>query len=330
MNIFMRTFNNKINSKTGVSLQQGQYRGTPEWLVFQDMLVECLRELGHFVSEQPENPLIQEEKHTFGCDKKIYVHQCLRDKPEGDLFWMQMHMKYLFTLDSRGWGCDHSAYPHRMKEFVEEDSEQATDFCYQLSDELHASKESKIEQPTDCDQTPPRFILVPVQIPRDYTIKHHSPITVKYFIDSIQAWAVETMNHVCFKMHPCNAMDCDLHQAIDEAAEKSHFIHKVEGNIHELIKRAEGVFVINSGTGFEALVHGKPVVTFGQSDYNLVSHNGDLRRLDEARNFIYSYKDEFRRLGYQFVRWYHTKHAYDVRNVLESKERLTEYLGEVL
>ena len=116
---------------------------------------------------------------------------------------------------------------------------------------------------------------------------------------------------------------------IDEAAEKSHYVHKIEGNIHELIKRCAGLFVINSGTGFEAILHGKPVVTFGDCDYKQVTFNGDLVRLNEARNFIYSYKEEFRALAYKFIWWYWNCHAYDV-TMDSTKTRLTDYLRGVL
>lgn len=335
MNIFLRTFNDSINSKTGAPLPTGApRRGTPEWLVFQKILMQTLKEIEHKTVSIDENPREEREESSFysssAFDKRIYVHQCKRDKPGGDLFWMQMHMRYLFTVDSNGWGADHSQYPEGMKVFANEDESVATDFCQNLSDTLLASKDSKCPQPDITDMTPSRFILVPVQIPRDYTIKWHSPITVRYFIDSIQAWAVETENHVVFKMHPHNTMDIDLRMAVDNAASQSRYIHRAEGNIHELIKRSSGLFVINSGVGFEALVHGKPVCTFGTSDYNLCTHNADLRRLDEARNFIYSYREEWKRTAYKFVYYYHTKHAYDVRFPEDCKQRLTEYLKETL
>lgn len=330
MNIFLRTFNNKINSKTGLILPDGQYRGTPEEMEFQQLLIDILHDdLKHNLTIQPENPLVL-DYDSLSYDKRIYHHKCKRDEPSGDLFTMQMHMRYLFTLDSNGWGADHSSYPYGMSSFANELEEVSRDFCKDLSESLLNSGESKCPQVQVTDMTPDRFILVPVQIPRDYTIKYHSPITVKYFIESIQAWAVETENHVCFKMHPFNKMDLDLHQIIDQSAESSRYIHKVEGNIHELIKRASGLFVINSGTGFESLVHGKPVATFGTCDYNLVSHNADIRRLDEARNFIYSYKDEYKSLGYKFVYYYHKVHAYNVKEKENCKERLTAYLKGVL
>lgn len=325
MNIFLRTFNNKINSKTGTPLPEGQYRGTPEWLEFQNLLSQCLIELGHRQRAQDENPLTPDMPGTF--DYKIYVHQTKREKPEGDLFWMQMHARDLFTLDTNGWGFDHSG----LKDCVSnlEDAGDSIDFCEQLSDKLHGSGQSKIEQPQITDATPEKFILVPVQIPRDYTIKHHSPITVKYFIESICAWASENNYHVCFKMHPHNKNDIDLHSAIDYASSNSRYIHKVEGNIHELIKRSVGLFVINSGTGFESLIHGKPVCTFGNCDYNRVTFNADIRRLDEARNFLFGFRPEQRVVMYQFVYWYYHRHAYCL-SLPNTKERLTSYLRGVL
>jgi hypothetical protein len=326
MNIFLRTFNNKINSKTGVSLPEGQYRGTPEWMEFQGMLIECLKELGHTIHEQLESPIVREFESSY-WNKRIYVHQCKRDKPEGDLFWMQMHLRNLFTLDTEGWGADNSQLGRRG-ECREEEG--AREFCEDLSSRMLESGLSKCVQVKETQDTPSSFILVPVQIPRDYTIAHHSPITVKYFIESIQAWANETSQEVCFKMHPNNACDLDLHHIVDEAARLSPVVHKVEGNIHELIKRSRGLFVINSGTGFEALVHGKPVATFGNCDYNVVSHNADIRRLDEARDFIYTYESPSQELGYKFVKWYHRAYAYDVRNREDCKKRLTDYLRGVL
>jgi len=328
MNIFMRTFNNKINSKTGAQLPEGQYRGSPEWLQFQSMMIECMRELGHRVMESLEHPLLPPMPTLFPIDKRIVVHKCKRDE-EFDLTWMQMNLRDLFTIDTNGWGADHSQISKCTEFFPYEDEIDSMKFCEELSDKMHASGLSKCKQDEVTDMTPEKFILVPVQIPRDYTIKHHSPITVKYFIDSVQAWAVENKYHVCFKMHPFNTGDTDLHNSVDEAEKGSSYVHKVKGNIHELIKRSQGVWVINSGTGFESLIHGKPVCTFGECDYSYATFNADIRRLDEARNFVYSYTESMRRLAYRFVYWYLHRHGFWMQD-LNMKNRLKAYLQEKL
>lgn len=326
MKIFLRTFNNKINSKTGSPLPEGQYRGTPEWIQFQNLLIECLKDLGHETHALPE----QTWEHRTGkevWDKFFVVHQNKITEPKYDFFWMQMHMRDLFTLDTNGWGFDHSGLKECSSSH--ENIADSTAFCEALSDKLHSGGESKCDQPLVTPPTPDKFILVPVQIPRDYTIKHHSPITVKYFIESICAWASENSYHVCFKMHPHNKGDLDLINAVDYAASNSRYIHRIEGNIHELIKRSVGLYVINSGTGFESLIHGKPVCTFGDCDYNRVTFNADIRRLDEARNFLYGFKSEEKVVMYQFVYWYFHRHAYCL-SLPNVKERLTSYLKEHL
>lgn len=327
MRLFLRTFNPDINSKTGVSLPPcAPRRGTPDWLIFQDLLINSLKELGHELIIQPENPRIEDLEEAKSCDKRIYVHKTFRECPDGDMFWMQMHLRNLFTLDTQGWGADHSGLSRCHLDDIDEF--EAEDFVKELSDSLWTSGLSKCAQPerestTDTPLVP--WILVPIQIPRDYTIIHHSPITVKYFIDSIQAWAEETHNHVVFKLHPFNKCDTDIKQAVEDAL-SSRYVHKAEGNIHELIKRSAGLFVINSGTGFEGLIHGKPVATFGYCDYSRVTFNADIRRIEEARNFIYSYGTKYFKLVSKFIWWYFKSHAFDVKDT-SMPERLKHYLS---
>jgi len=325
MKIFLRGFNRKINSKSGAVLPQGQYRGTEDWLKFESLMIDCLNGLGHDVEVALENGINQAQPN-LPCDKRIYWHRNRRDE-EADLYLMQMHMRDLFTVDTNGWGFNHSELKECLSNL--EDKEDSTRFCQELSDKLHASGESKIAQPSITDATPEKFILVPIQTPRDYTITNHSPITVKYFIESIVAWAAEAQYHACFKMHPKNTNDHDLISAIQYGIDGSRYIHKVEGNIHELTKRSMGLFVINSGTGFEALIHGKPVATFGDCDYNRVTFNADIRRLDEARNFLYGWTKEQAVIAYKFLYWYYHRHAYCL-SLPNTKERLTAYLKESL
>ena len=306
MEILVRAFNDSINSKTGNPLpQQAPRRGTPHWKQFEDILFEELSKHS-LLTIQPENPTVADLNQNF--ERTVYVHKTKRDNPFGSLFYMQMHLSKLFTVDMNGWGVEHSrAIP---EEFANLD-EDAIHWVENLSDELWANNESKLKQPTitNCDINVP-FVLVPVQIPRDYTIQWHSPITVKYFIDSVQAWAHQSQTHIAFKLHPCNQYDYEIIEAIDEAVRYSRYCHKVDGNIHELIKRSAGLFVINSGTGFESLIHGKPVCTFGDADYQQVTFNADIRRIDEARNFIFDYSESMQRIARKFIYWYIHKHAF--------------------
>jgi Capsule polysaccharide biosynthesis protein len=330
MNIFLRSFNSYINSKTGAPLPPGQRRGTPEWEMFEKILITSLTNLGHQVYNQPETPLEEDRTEWLKiADRKIAVHKCKRDLPSYNLFYMQMHMRNLFTIDQNGWGNDHSQNSSFNPALI--DVKTAREFCLNLSDQMLSSGISKCDQPEPAAiSTPEKFILVPLQIPRDYVLKHHSKITVYQFVEAIIDWAKESKSTVCFKLHPHNKADLELIKAVDSGTKKSTHIHKVEGNINELIKRSCGLFVINSGTGFEGMLHGKPVATFGDCDYKTVTFNGEITNLDFAKNFLFNYSEDLQNLAYQFVYWYHVNHAYDVYNEAHSTQRLTEFLQHIL
>ena len=325
MRILLRNFNDGINSKSGAKLPPGQRRGTPDWAKFEEIMCPILDKIGQ-VTKQAEHPI--EPDLRGGFQHHIYCHRTRREKPQGSLFYMQMHMRSLFTIDTHGWGADHSdnGSPGQLEVI---NPGEAVPWVRNLADDLLVSGESKCPQKNGLTGVPnTSFILVPIQIPRDYTIRHHSPITVKYFIDSLENWANTEQVHIAFKLHPYNTYDTDIQHAVNQAS-TTPYCHRVEGNIHELIKRAKGVFVINSGTGFEALIHGKPVCTFGACDYNKVTHNADIRRIHEARSHIYDYTEEQRELAYKYIYWYHKVHAYDV-NDPETHNRLERYLCTTL
>lgn len=328
--IFLRSFNDQINSKTGTPLLQGRTRGTPEWKKFENILKKSLHEVGCKVYEQLETPLEKDREEWIKiADKKIAVHKCKRDLPDYDLFYMQMHMRNLFTLDFNGWGNDHSQNLSFNADAI--GAVVAQDFCEKLSNKMLTSGMSKCDQAEVLDSNlPEKFILVPLQIPRDYVLQHHSPITVLQFIEAIIAYAAAAKVDVCFKLHPFNKSDHELIKAIDDGLKSSPYIHKAEGNINDLIKKSVGLFVINSGTGFESILHGRPVATFGGCDYKVATFAGDISDLAAAKEFLFNYSEEQKIFAYKFVYWYHTIHSYDVYDESITQKRLTAYLKTFL
>ena len=120
-------------------------------------------------------------------------------------------------------------------------------------------------------KVPDKFILVALQVEGDTVmkLKHRSS---KYMIEA----AVQTgrfMNlPVVVKFHPMARNNKELHALIQRTKSGGFPIYESQGDIRQLIVRAEAVFVINSGVGFEALLHHKPVFTFGACDYNYIAH----------------------------------------------------------
>ena len=77
-------------------------------------------------------------------------------------------------------------------------------------------------------------------------------------------------------------------------------------NIHDMINKSSGIILINSGVGFEALIHGKTVLTIGNSDYDictLKSNKTDLSDISscdffnhdsqKSYNFVYHYCNQY-------------------------------------
>lgn len=105
------------------------------------------------------------------------------------------------------------------------------------------------------------------------------------------------------KRHPY----CDstyIEQRINLAQQQYGCVVLTAASIHRIIPGAKAVFINNSGVGFEALMHLRPVVTLAQSDYSSATsqiHNLDqldeldLEALDSQaqrlmrRRFVYNY-----------------------------------------
>jgi hypothetical protein len=57
-----------------------------------------------------------------------------------------------------------------------------------------------------------------------------------------------------------------------------------KSNIHSFVKGARAIFLANSGAGFEAMMHHKPIIAWGYPEYHWTSY--DLRHLVDLRRAI--------------------------------------------
>lgn len=84
-------------------------------------------------------------------------------------------------------------------------------------------------------------------------------------LKTIAQYYKNTATKVVVKRHPyCNSLSMQL---LIEALVNEGSIIVSDASIHNIIENAKAVFVVNSGVGFEALMHLKPVVVCGQCDY---------------------------------------------------------------
>ena len=238
-------------------------------------------------------------------------------------FYMQVTFPWLFTVDPLGWSAGSSAYPC---EYSAGDPESGTFERY--VDRVLERNSSKYEQPTrttrgelvaqgEIPDGP--YIFFPCQRPNDQAVQLFSPYELVDVVAGVARWAKRRGLQVVFKAHPTNVANArPLRQATRELD-----VCWSTASVHDLIAYSDAVYVINSGVGFEAILHNKPVVTFGQVEYDAVTIHGNLDALDRAWEDVQASASDQRLAVYkQFVDWYCRLYCVDLSDPQAVEARL--------
>ena len=230
------------------------------------------------------------------------------------LYYMQMVIPNLFSIDQNGWCATSSKWP--IKANGNPNSPEVFDLIKRAN-----NNESKFPQPkTNLEKEtnlPKRFILFICQIPHDETIRFHSDIGVEMALKVALEWTNLTNSGVelVIKGHPINPSSMEvLKNMVGDfkskiSSTKADCIHWIDNkSIHTLIKKSLGVLTVNSGAGLEAIIHKKRVFTFGNADYASVAErivyggsiNNAVNYLNLALNKIYN-KNEHMLQCYKFL-----------------------------
>jgi hypothetical protein len=300
------------------------------WRCFEALIKECLGGLGHQIIEMDVNPRLPLPSDPAEADFSIYAHKTRRDVPQGNLFYKEMYMHGLFTVDDQGWGADHSR-SRTAFDLSTVPAGEAESFCCSMRAEFIATGRSKLDQPAVNDIPPglKPYLFAPLQMPGDYVIKNHSPITVLQYVAALSGWADRRGRNVVFKLHP-GEVRADVEEEVRRWAAASPYVFLLNENIHSLISAAHAIVVINSGVGFESLIHGKPVITLGACDYQWVTFRASVSGLDAAWDFASAFSAQQRLQGFRFIHYYYHQHAYlnTEETMPRVKPRLIEYLEE--
>ena len=217
--------------------------------------------------------------HSKGADR-IYIPHKMRANwwlDDRVLYYMQMVIPNIFSIDSHGWCASASSYP-----ILPNGSN--FDNIYENLRERVKSNTSKFEQPEYKDtHLEPGYIFFPCQLPHDETIKFHSDvevsdalkITMKWVSDfNSQCTGNDTLRSLVIKGHPANPSSMlPLRQIFNDLLpEMRGMAHWVDDmSIHQLIANSRVVVSVNSGVGLEAILHGKSIFVFGRADYDSVN-----------------------------------------------------------
>jgi len=146
------------------------------------------------------------------------------------------------------------------------DSEEVDDEFYRINKNVVENNVSKYEQPDreSGASWPTPYVFLPTQVVGD-EVANLAHVPIYDLLKQCIAEIPKTEYHLVVKRHP--RCDSDkIEKTLSKAADKPQ-IHVVENSIHDIITDAAGIVTVNSGVGFEALLQEKPVINFGDTDY---------------------------------------------------------------
>ena len=188
-------------------------------------------------------------------------------------YYHQTVFPWRFYIDREGWAGGASVTGEDIMEI-------GTNDHYQF-DQLRKyvlSGGTKFAQPTERKELPnyipESYVLFPCQIPHDETIKYHSQVSVEEALSLTIKQCRKDKKFLIVKGHPVNPGSME---PLRKICSQQGILYVDDMSIHQLFERAETVVCVNSGTGMEALLHRKNVITFGDCEYNVVT-----RRIEDG------------------------------------------------
>lgn len=251
--------------------------------------------------------------HTFGVDAK-----CLHLKIA--------YLKEYAYVDRTGFG-PFSDIGHNFdldRDLSRKNIDEIEEFHLRLFSKYCVARESKFKQPDEILRTPRSEgnVFFAMQTTDDSVIQAQY-IDQYSAIEIILEAFMGSDRKLLVKKHP-----------FDNSSETATFLLKINshpncvlsnGNVHDLIERCDVTVCINSGVGLEALLHLKPVINIGLSDYRFVTKTAKTKT--ELLWLLDNFNIEFKPNTIKsFLYYFFNKHVCHVNDEKAISERLLAIL----
>lgn len=244
-----------------------------------------------------DNPRLTE----FKIYDRVYVphrnHKQYEFHADNVMYYMQTVFPHLFTVDSMGWGGTNSQYPFTIP------NKEVPDVYDEYVKRIHnnVSKFDQVDLPWDIPTE--GYIFFPCQLPHDETIQYHSNFGVAEALHGLCHWADQNDIKVVVKGHPINPGSMLPLKEIAMRFNNCEWVENV--SVHTLMANCKAVYTVNSGTGMEALLHKKPVVVWGQAEYDAVAYRCDGENYDQVWKWVTTTNREVQESKYkEFINYF--------------------------
>ena len=274
------------------------------WYLFPKMLELAYKTKGHTVRRivLPNWAISQEVVQNLEAERIFVPHRDKMDISDGRvLFYMQEVLPNYFTVDPDGWAAGSRKYHTAVKELDGAIDKRINSIVVNLKKTKATKfKQSGKRRVSASDD----YVFLPLQLPHDEVIKRHCDLTYPEYVNAICEWAERTQRKLIIKKHPFGEKIDYIHEKYRKSDNIQIFS---DGHVHDYIKFAKVVMLVNSGVGFETLVYGKPLITFGRSMYDAVSIHCQPIFEDIEAAYQATFEEHRRRRQhryYDFLKWY--------------------------
>jgi len=177
---------------------------------------------------------------------------------------------YLFDRTGFSGWAEIGRYPERLRPLIDRvDANVARSFVKDLRRTLVEKNVSKYPQSDEAFVAPGPFVFFPLQSLDDTVVALQRFPTLDV-LEKAAVIAREKKKHLVIKRHP-RCTNERVADAIARMVKDNEYVLRTGASIHAILQACDAVLVANSGVGFEALIHHRPVYTFGGSEYELVT-----------------------------------------------------------
>lgn len=273
-----------------------------------------------------------------GYDLAFVPHRCRLDYTTGRtpvLFYMQEYYRHVFTVDAEGWSAASSVYPVDASTLPGAVLGAWDDYRERLrtgkiGSKFEQGRQEGRKQLIDGGKIPQgKFAFFPLQVPHDQSIRYFSDHEQMDVLDCVIKWSERRNIPLVVKAHPANPKSAEQY--------RQRFGKRIfwsDANVLDLVRTANGVITLNSGVGFEAVIAGKPVVTFARAEYDCVTHRASLESLDQAWSNAVNEPEDVRLVRYsRFVDWFLARYAVDLsrsQSAMYSIEKIIRKAGAMM
>lgn len=330
-----------------------------QWVRFVTLLAHACETAGINVEivQVPAWEINRRLVESFGASAVLVPHRCSHDFESGStpvLFYMQEYFRWMFVVDSQGWSAAASVYPvlpercaqvavpgayehYRAKlasgdmpsKFAQPIARRASGIASSAAREVSQSFWNRLRdslaRPAASGQLSKVFF--PLQIRHDQSIRYFSDYAFDDVLRAVVEWGERRGVEIHLKPHPANPK---LMQEYLSRYPQTTWLRWRDENVHDLIAECDAVFLVNSGVGFEALLHAKPIVMFGRAEYDCVAIRAKLDDIDAAWDACRASDPDRLAQDYgQFFDWFTTEYAVDMSREDARDRRLKNLVGQI-